>query len=130
TGQTLVFQPFAINYFDPADGKSVLLDTITNAAGWLVASNEIVFSNCFPHLKASIRLRNTRSGIESDLILHERPPEPSALGLSAQTRLEMLTEQLRGHDPAARANVVRREKNAALRTAMVEPDLTDTELKF
>jgi hypothetical protein len=129
-GQALGFQPVAVNYFDPTDGTSVLLDSVTNATGWLVASNEIIFSNCFPQIKASIRLRNLRSGLESDLILHERPPAPSSFGLSKRTRLEMITEQVSGESPLVRTNVVRKEKDPALRRALVEPDLMDEALAF
>jgi len=129
-GQVLGFQPVAVNYFDPVDGSSVLLDSITSAVGWLVASNEIIYSNCFPKLKASVRVRNLRSGVESDLILHEQPPEPFVFGLSDRTRLEMLTEQVAGASPQARTNVVRRERDGVQRRAMLEPDLTDHELAF
>ena len=129
-GEALVFQPLAVDYFDPVDGRGVLLDTVTNAIGWLVASNEIIFSNCFTHLKASIRLRNTHAGLESDLILHERPPDPESFGLSSFARLEMLTEQLEGVAPARRETVLREERDAAVRASMVEPDFVDTELSF
>ncbi len=129
-GEELVFQPLAIDYFDPVDGQGVLLDVVTNAVGWLVASNEIVFSNCFTHIKASIRLRNTRAGLESDLMLHESPPEPGAFGLSSSARLEMLTEQLAGPRPSQRSSVLREERDPLKAAAMLEPHLVDTELTF
>ena len=44
------------------DGRTVRLAEITNAIGWLVRSNEVVYSNCFNGLRASIRYRNSRSG--------------------------------------------------------------------
>ena len=34
-----------------------------------------------------IRIRNTRAGLEHDVILHERPPDPTSLGLSSAARL-------------------------------------------
>ena len=129
-GKELVFQPLAIDYFDPVDGQGVLLDVVTNAVGWLVASNEIVFSNCFTHIKASIRLRNTRAGLESDLILHESPPEPSVFGLSSSARLEMLTEQLAGPVPTQRPSVLYQERDPVKAASMLEPDLVDTELTY
>ena len=85
-GQIATFQPLAIDYYDPVDGGVILLDVVTNAVGWLTASNEIVFSNCFTSIRASIRIRNFASGYEQDLLLHERPPDPVSLGLSAATR--------------------------------------------
>ncbi len=129
-GEELVFQPLAIDYFDPVDGQGVLLDVVTNAVGWLVASNEIVFSNCFTHIKASIRLKNTRAGLESDLILHESPPEPSEFGLSSSARLEMLTEQLAGPVPVPRTSLLYEERDPVKAATMLEPNLTDTELTY
>lgn len=41
-GQKLVLQPLAIGYYDPNDGRSVVFGAVTNAVGWLTASNEIV----------------------------------------------------------------------------------------
>jgi len=130
TGERLVLRPTAFDYYDPTDGRSVLLDTVASASGWLTASNEIVFSNCFARIKASIRLRNLRSGLESDLILHERPPDPEEFGLSASARLEMLTEQTEGTTPARRDTFLYRETDPARRNAMVEPDFVDSELDF
>jgi len=129
-GEELVFQPLAVDYFDPVDGRGVLLDVVTNAVGWLVASNEIVFSNCFTHLKASIRLRNTCAGLESDLILHENPPEPATFGLSSSARLEMLTEQLAGPEPVQRTSLLHQERDPVKAATMLEPDLVDTELTY
>jgi hypothetical protein len=129
-GELLTLKPLGVDFYDPVDGRSVLLDTISNATGWLVASNEIVFSNCFQNLNASIRIRNTTAGVESDLILHGRPPNPALYGLSADTRLEMLTEQVAGKTPIARPRLISREIDPARRSEMVEPDFTDSELVF
>jgi hypothetical protein len=129
-GEALVFQPLALNYFDPTDGQNVVLDIVTNAVGWLTASNEIIFSNCFTGIKASIRIRNSRSGLEHDVILHERPPDPTTLGLTSAARLEMLTEQLAGATPAAQEMIISRETDPARRAAMLQPDFTDSILKF
>ncbi len=129
-GQTLVFQPLGLDYFDPVDGRSVLLDAVTNAVGWLTASNEIIYSNCFTRIKASIRIRNTPAGLTHDVLLHERPPDPTTLGLSAEARLEMLTEQLHGAAPQAQARFIRRETNPQKLATMVAPDFLDAELDY
>ncbi|MCX6902616.1 MAG: hypothetical protein NTW03_03900, partial [Verrucomicrobia bacterium] len=65
-GIVLRSHPLSIGYYDPTDGRSVVLAIATNAGGWLVASNEIVFSNCFTGLKASILYRNTRAGFSQN----------------------------------------------------------------
>ena len=129
-GEKVTFQPLAVDYYDPTDGSVVLLDVVTNAVGWLVASNEIVFSNCLTSIRASIRIRNSIHGFEQDLILHERPPDPASLGLSAATRLEMLTEQSDGASPSPHARYLRREQNPANLASMVEPHFVDSELNF
>ncbi len=129
-GQSVTFQPLGLDYFDPVDGRSVLLDAVTNAVGWLTASNEIIYSNCFTRIKASIRLRNTASGVTHDVLLHERPPDPASLGLSPDSRLEMLTEQVQGPAPAAQARFIRRETDPQRIASMVAPDFLDADLSF
>jgi hypothetical protein len=85
--------PLCVAYYDPVDGRSELLAELQDAAGWLVASNEVVFSNCFKGLSASIRFRNSVAGLEQDLLLHERPAiTPADLGFSDKTRLELFSE--------------------------------------
>ncbi len=66
-----------------------------------------------------------------DLILHEAPPDPQALGLSDKSRLELYTEFVpETPQPVQTARVLSRESDPALRQAMVEPDFTDHLLDF
>src|ERR1041385_6936156 len=95
-------RPLMFNYYDPVDGRNVVLDTITNATGWLTAPTEIIYSNCFSQVKASIRFRSGTAGVEQDVILHERPPPPEFFGLSAYSRFEIVTEQTSGPTPTLR----------------------------
>jgi len=128
---TLKSHPLCVGYYDPVDGRSVLLAELTSSVGWLVSTNEVVYSNCFDGLRASIRIRNSRSGMSQELLLHERPDPPSAWGLSASARLELFTELLPGSPaPEVKTQVLTRETDAAKRQTMVEPDFTDASLNF
>jgi hypothetical protein len=82
------------------------------------------------NLRASIRIRNSPSTLEHDVILHERPPDPVSLGLSAAARLEMLTEQLDGPTPSSRGKFIHRESDPAKRAAMAAPDFLDADVNF
>jgi hypothetical protein len=130
-GVTLHCHPLCVGYYDPVDGRSVALAEITNAVGWIVASNVVVYSNCFDGLRASIRYHNSRAGLESDLLLHEQPLPPTAFGLSLRCRLELFTE-LVGDTPTPRLQqrVLQQEVDAVLRRQMVEPDFADSTLDF
>jgi len=124
--------PLCIAYFDPVDGRSELLAELTDAAGWLVSPSEIVFSNCFKGLRASIRYRNSVSGLEQDLLLHERPPfTPREIGFSDKTRFELFSEWVGDTPlPQIETRVLQREKDPTARQQMVEPDFTDSTLSF
>jgi len=130
-GLKLRSNPVGIGYFDPVDGRSILLASLISSIGWLTASNEVTYSNCFSHIRASVRYRNSLAGIEQDLLLHERPAPPSAFGLSQFTRLELFTE-FAGNtpEPLATNRVLRAEENPANRRVMVEPDFIDNSLTF
>jgi hypothetical protein len=109
----------------------VLLGVLTNAIGWLTASNEVVYSNCFSHLRASLKYRNCLGGLEQALLLHERPVPPAALGLSPRSRLEFWTEFLpETPAPSLTHRVLRKERESVMRPMMVEPELTDSTLTF
>lgn len=131
-GMKMQGHPLCVAYFDPVDGRSLMLGELTDATGWLVASNEIVFSNCFNGLSASIRYRNSIDGLESDLIFHERPVvTPEDLGFSEKTRLELFTEWIGDTPlPQAQTRLLMREKDTEARKQMVEPDFTDSTLNF
>ncbi len=124
--------PLCIAYYDPVDGRSLSLAELTGAGGWLVNSNEIVFSNCFDGIRASIRYRNSIDGIEQDLILHERPPvTPEDLGFSTRTRLELFTEWIGDTPiPQKETRLLLRGKDTEARKQMAEPDFTDSTLTF
>jgi hypothetical protein len=130
-GTRLVNQPLALGYYDPVDGSMILLSEIQDSIGILTAPAEIVYTNCFKDISASIRIRNFLSGMEADLILHEAPPPPEAFGLSRESRLEMITEFFPGTpEPQRQGRLLRRENVPAKRAAMFEPDLVDETLFF
>ena len=130
-GVRLQLHPLCIGYYDPTDGRSVALAELTHAVGRLVASNVVVYSNCFDGLRASLRFRNSLAGLASDLVLHERPVPPTAFGLSPGSRLELFTEFVgETPTPVLEQHVLSRETDAAKRSQMVEPDFTDAVLDF
>lgn len=131
-GVKLQGHPLCVAYYDPVDGRSELLAEVKDAIGWLVSSNEIVFSNCFDGLRASIRYRSTLDGLEQDLILHERPAlTPAEIGFSGRTRLELFTEWVgKTPMPQQESRLLATEKDTELRKQMVEPDFTDSTLTF
>ena len=130
-GRSLKSAPLAVGYFDPVSGESVLLSAVAGGTGWLTAPNEVIYSNCFANIRASVRYRNSLAGIAQDLILHEQPPSPEAFGLSALSRLEFFTEfDDNTPEPSVSRRVISEQKDAALRQAMTEPDLTDSTITF
>jgi hypothetical protein len=132
SGVKMQGHPLCIAYFDPVDGRSLMLAELTDAIGWLVASNEVVYSNCFDGIRASIRYRNSIDGLESDLVLHERPAvTPEDIGFSSKTRLELFTEWIGDTPlPQKETRLLLREKDTEARKQMVEPDFTDSTLTF
>jgi hypothetical protein len=80
-------------------------------------------------LLADVRITYTKSGIESDLILLERPLLPN--GWDASTaRLELWHEWNVPGQPRINPRLIYAEANAKLSAAMAEPDLIDQILDF
>jgi hypothetical protein len=132
-GTKLEGVPLAFGFYDPMDGRTVVLGTLTDSIGWLVESNVVVYSNCFSGgIRASIRFRNNLGGPSQDLLIHDQLPDPQeAFGFSSRSRLEMFTELL-GETPVPQqeSRVIRRELSPELRTASFEPDFLDAVLNF
>lgn len=130
-GVNLKSHPLGLGYYDPVSGQSVVIANITEANGWLVAPNVVVYSNCFDNIRASVLYKNSQSGIAQDLILHERPAPPADYGLSPRSRLEMFTEFLADTpSPTLTQKVLVRESDEAVRATMAEPDLSDSSINF
>jgi hypothetical protein len=123
--------PLCIAYYDPLDGQSYRLADITDSVGWLISPSEVVYSNCFKGLRASIRYRSTLAGLEQDLLLHESPPAPEELGFSPHVRLELFSEMV-GETPVPQlaTRFIERETDPARRQLMFEPDFVDQALGF
>jgi hypothetical protein len=124
--------PLCLAYYDPVDGRSLMLAELIDSVGWLVASNEVIFSNCFDTVRASMRYRNSINGLEQYLLLHERPAiNPQDLGFSEKTRLELFTEWVGDSPvPSKDTRLLETEKNTEIRKQMAELDFTDSTRTF
>ena len=130
-GAVIRSHPLGLGYFDPVSGDSVVIANLTNAVGWLVRSNVVVYSNCFHGISASILYRNKQSGMQQDVVFHERPPSPEEYGLSPLSQLEVFTEFLPGsHLPVKERQTIYEEKDASKRAVMNDPDIIDTSIDF
>lgn len=117
-----------IDYYDPKNGKSVLLAQTRSSRGVLTASNEVVYPNAFRGLNASVRYVYLRSGLHQDVIFQEMPPTPESLGLSSDARLEILTEWLpETPEPIKKRQIIHRYTPG---NQYIERDFEDAELTF
>jgi hypothetical protein len=90
-----------LSYFDYSQGSNVLIAIPQDRTGTLISSNTVLFSNAFSAaFRADVRYRLSRSSIEQDVVLVEKPPFPDAWSLNpATTRLQCWTEVVTTGDP-------------------------------
>ncbi len=81
-------------YWDTASGQTVLIAETKDAIGVLGGDKtQILYPDAFTDIRADVRYRNFKAGLEQDVILRERPPSPAEWGLNPETtRLQVLTE--------------------------------------
>lgn len=94
-GKRLQSRILGLAFYDTATGESVLIAEIKDSDGQLLmdARNEVIYYDALTDIKCDIRYRNSKAGLEQDLILRENPPSPADYKLSpATTVLEVLTE--------------------------------------
>ena len=99
-GKRMESRPMGLSYDDGS--QTVLIAMLTNSAGELAGSNQVIYPDAFAGLKADLRYTYRKSGFEQDIVLREQPPAPEAYGLNPKTaRLQVLTEFFNTPEPAA-----------------------------
>ena len=99
-GEQLLNGPALLDFDDGTN--LIIIGTVTNSAGELINSNQVLYpdicrgSGFRVDLLVTVRL----SGIESDLVFRNQIPDPAALGLGANARLQSLTEFFNPPTPA------------------------------
>src|SRR6266581_4691704 len=92
-GIRLVSNPMGLSFADSS--TNVLIAQVTNSLGELDGKNAVVYPNAFDSLRAAIRLTYTRSGIEQDVILYQKLPEPEDFGHHPATMKLQLWSEVR-----------------------------------
>jgi len=108
-GKRLQSRILGLSYFDSATGQSVLFAEIKDSDGQLLldARNEVIYFDALTDVTVDVRYRNTKSGLEQDLILRENPPSPVEYQLNpATTKMQVLTEFFNPPVPSKRARFV------------------------
>jgi hypothetical protein len=107
-GQIMVSEPVGLAYFDGSN--SVLLATVTNSTGAILPSRtEVIYTNVFAGsgLYADLLYRNTKAGLEQNVVIGQQLPNPSTWNLNpATTRLQMITEFVSSPQPIMTATTV------------------------
>jgi RHS repeat-associated protein len=133
-GRRLRSSIVALNLFNRATGADLLVSEVSpDAAGELIAPNEIVFRNAFNAINADVRILNSKGEFHQDVLLNEAfdLKDLEAAGFPADvTVLEIWTEYLESPEPIIAARVVQREASAVRRAVMVEPDIITHDLDW
>ena len=104
-GKILESHILGLSFYDPTTGASVLIAELKDCIGEIRGDNQVVYVDAFTDFKADVRYTYTKSGFEQDIIFQEQIPSPSDFGLSAATRLQVLTEFLNPPIPGKVQNV-------------------------
>ncbi len=97
-GLKLQSRPIALSYDDGSN--TVMIAVLTNSAGELLGTNQVIYPNAFEGATASLRYTYTLAGLEQDVLIQEQLPPPESFGLdSTNTRLQMLTEFFGTNNP-------------------------------
>ena len=72
-GKELVSHVHGLALTDVQSGRSILIAQTKNSEAWIYPPNEVVYHDAFEGLRADVRYRYTKLGIEQDIILREQP---------------------------------------------------------
>ena len=97
-GQVLQSRPLCVTLDDGRN--TVVIGVLTNAAGWLTASNQVTYKNCFCGIHADLVCDFKRGGFACSLVFREQPPAPDVYGLSDDdSTIQLVTEFFNTQDP-------------------------------
>ena len=86
-------RPMCVIYYDEGSGESVVLGEYRGSVGRMVSSDTIIYEDAFDGLRCDLRVVIRLDGIESDVIIRERPMEPEDYGIGGKdVRLEVISE--------------------------------------
>lgn len=131
-GITLRSTPVAIGLFDAATGRSEMIAALTNSAGILVNTNQVLYKDAFNEngVRASVLFTVERGSFAQDVILTARL-NPASYGFPPDTtRIQIWTEYYGAPEPDRIHHPLRVEKSQAKRRQMASPDLMDEVIGF
>ncbi|TXT49500.1 MAG: beta-glycosidase-like protein [Limisphaerales bacterium] len=109
-GKRLRSHVLGLFYLETTTGRSVQISSLKNSPGAIHPPNEVVYADAFKELKADLRYTYRLSGIEQDVILRERPPNPADFGLDpVSSQLVVMTEFLDAPEPARKVDVLKKK---------------------
>ena len=122
----------ALEYYDRASGKSVLIAQVKDSIGQLAPPNRIVYADAFDNIPADIVYENLRGAFLQSVVLKGPPPKtPSDLGMDPlTTQIEVLTEFADNPSPVIASKVLSSVTDPQKRQAMSDPDFVDQTLGF
>lgn len=99
-GRRLKGTVLGLVYLDAASGRDVIIATVKPTLGELVGENQLAYVDAFEGVKADVVYTYERSGLEQDVVLKARLPDPARFGLDPDTtRLEVMTEFFDAREP-------------------------------
>jgi len=97
-GRQLQSRPLCVTYDDGRN--AVIIGVLSNSIGWLTASNQMTYRNCFSGINADLVVNYRRGGVECDLVFRSKPAAPNVYGLSdPESTIQLVTEFFNTQDP-------------------------------
>ena len=129
-GTVIESTPVGIALYNPDDGQTALIATLTNSTGVLVASNQVVYPNAFAGgVCADVLYTLERGSFAQDVVItgHFDPVE---YGFPTNSQLQILTEIYSAPTPQKVIRPLYVEKDKQVRNSKASPDLMDEVLTF
>jgi RHS repeat-associated protein len=84
-GKQLSSSVICLAYYDPVTGSNAAISYVQDSIGSIIPPNQVLYTNAFSNLNASIQYTYTKSGLSQDILLNQAPPAPDRYGLSDDT---------------------------------------------
>ena len=129
-GDVLRSTPVGISLYDPVSGNAQVIAVITNSTGVQIATNQILYPDCFSGgACADIVFTLEKGRFEQDVVFKGRL-DPAEFGFPTNSRIQIITEFYEAPVPEVMTRPLFVQKNQRIRQQMASPDLIDQVLSF
>jgi hypothetical protein len=129
-GDVLRSTPVGISLYDPVSGNAQVIAVITNSTGVQIATNQILYPDCFSGGACADMVYSIDKGSFSQDVVFKGRLDATEFGFPTNSQIQIISEFYEFPAPEIMTRPLFVQQNQRIRQSMASPDLIDQVLSF